>query len=106
MPAASASSDAVTTDRAQHEVQSITAQEAREHHAVQPGAKLPVFDTPSLKYLGLTAPYLHDGQAATLEALLEQNGEKMGDTRALTAADRKALAAYLATAAPTQGATK
>jgi YVTN family beta-propeller protein len=48
------------------------------------------FDTPSLRGVASTAPYLHDGSAPTLEAAIA----KMGAT-ALSAADQKALVEFL-----------
>ena len=52
---------------------------------------------PSLRFVGGTPPYLHDGSAATLAELLEKNGDRMGHTAQLTADERAALAAYLGT---------
>ena len=53
------------------------------------------FKTPSLKFVGGTAPYLHDGGVPTLEALIEQNGDRMGTTSKLSHDDKAALVAYL-----------
>jgi cytochrome c peroxidase len=53
------------------------------------------FDTPSLNQLALTAPYLHDGSAPTLESVLELTRGHMGDVRALSPRDRADLVAYL-----------
>jgi mono/diheme cytochrome c family protein len=55
------------------------------------------FDTPSLVEVWRTAPYLHDGSAATLrDVLLESNaGDKHGKTSRLTADQINDLAAYL-----------
>jgi mono/diheme cytochrome c family protein len=53
------------------------------------------FDTPSLRFVGQSAPYLHDGRYATLPALLEGLDGKMGSTKHLSADDRDALAAYV-----------
>jgi len=53
-------------------------------------------NTPSLRGIFATAPYLHDGSMATLEARIRNNpGEKHGLTRNLTDDEVKALAAYL-----------
>jgi cytochrome c peroxidase len=52
---------------------------------------------PSLHFVGGTPPYLHDGSAATLRALLEGNGSRMGHTAQLTSDDHAALASYLET---------
>lgn len=53
------------------------------------------FKTPSLLHVGGTPPYYHDGSAATLEELIEQNRDRMGKTSQLSAEDRAALAAFL-----------
>ncbi|MFO0617612.1 MAG: c-type cytochrome [Polyangiaceae bacterium] len=55
------------------------------------------FKTPSLWFLAGSAPYFHDGSAATLEALIENNGARMGTTGGLSPDDRDALVAYLRT---------
>lgn len=55
------------------------------------------FKTPSLWFVGGSAPYFHDGSAATLEDLVAQNGTRMGNTAGLGPADRAALVAYLRT---------
>jgi DNA-binding beta-propeller fold protein YncE/mono/diheme cytochrome c family protein len=53
-------------------------------------------DTPSLRFVGLTAPYFHDGRFATLGALLRGVDGKMGRTGHLSEDDLTALEAYLA----------
>jgi DNA-binding beta-propeller fold protein YncE/mono/diheme cytochrome c family protein len=53
------------------------------------------FDTPSLKFVGGTAPYFHDGRYLTLRALLLDNDGKMGHTKHLAQQDISALEAYL-----------
>jgi YVTN family beta-propeller protein len=55
------------------------------------------FDTPSLRMLWNTAPYLHDGSAATLmDVLTTQNrGNTHGRTSQLTAAELSDLIAFL-----------
>jgi hypothetical protein len=56
------------------------------------------FDTPSLVDLALTAPYLHDGQARSIEEVLDLTEGTMGDQdRCLSSDERSALLAYLAT---------
>src|SRR5262249_38090315 len=55
------------------------------------------FKTPSLLFAGRSAPYFHDGRAATLLELVEDNHDRMGLTSVLSAEDKKALAAYVAT---------
>jgi DNA-binding beta-propeller fold protein YncE/mono/diheme cytochrome c family protein len=55
------------------------------------------FKTPSLLYVGGTAPYFHDGSAATLEQLVDGNADRMGKTEQLSPDDRAALVAFLRT---------
>ena len=55
------------------------------------------FKTPSLHHVGGTSPYYHDGSVSTLAELIEQNGNRMGNTAQLTEDDRAALVAYLET---------
>ncbi len=55
------------------------------------------FKTPSLRFLAGTAPYYHDGSAATLEDLVAKNGNRMGQTLVLSTEDKAALVAYLQT---------
>lgn len=55
------------------------------------------FKTPSLLYIAGSAPYYHDGSAATLEELIERNGKRMGHTDHLSKEDRAALVAFLKT---------
>lgn len=55
------------------------------------------FKTPSLLFVGGTPPYFHDGSAATLEELIEQNDDRMGKTNQLSKEDKAALVAYLRT---------
>lgn len=55
------------------------------------------FATPSLRFVGGTAPYFHDGRYSTLVQLLEDAEGKMGHTGHLSLEERKALAAYLET---------
>jgi hypothetical protein len=53
-------------------------------------------NTPSLRRVAATAPYLHDGRAPTLRALLEISvGGAMGDTSMLSTAELDDLEAYL-----------
>jgi hypothetical protein len=51
------------------------------------------FDTPTLRGLWASAPYLHNGQAATLEEVLMS--AEHGGTDTLTPAERAHLVAYL-----------
>jgi DNA-binding beta-propeller fold protein YncE/mono/diheme cytochrome c family protein len=77
--------DGRTPDGEQHDVKSGT----RERHKN--------FDTPTLDFLGGTAPYFHDGRYATLEALLTKSDGKMGHTKQLSKDDLAALEAFLRT---------
>jgi len=65
----------------------------------EPGAGVGVYRTPPLWGVGSTAPYLHDGRAATLaEAVLAHDGEAAGVVaryQALPVSDRRALVAFL-----------
>jgi cytochrome c peroxidase len=62
-----------------------------------PFDRVSAFDNPSLTELWRTAPYLHDGAAGTLEALLcEHNAQDQhGQTSRLTKSEVEALVAYL-----------
>jgi DNA-binding beta-propeller fold protein YncE/mono/diheme cytochrome c family protein len=53
------------------------------------------FDTPSLRFIGGTAPYFHDGRYASLRELLVASDGKMGKTSHLSKDDVDALEAYL-----------
>jgi len=55
------------------------------------------FRTPPLLFVGSTAPYFHDGRYASLEQLLTDNLDRMGQTTQLSPDDVKALAAFLRT---------
>jgi cytochrome c peroxidase len=55
------------------------------------------FRTPSLFFVGGSAPYFHDGSAATLEQLIDSDDDRMGRVKQLSRADRDALIAYLRT---------
>jgi mono/diheme cytochrome c family protein len=73
----------LTTDRSRHDVMTGSMNDAKR------------FDVPSLRFIGKSAPYLHDGRYATLRALLDGMDGKMGFTKHLSSDDRDALAAYL-----------
>ncbi len=75
-----------TSDRQVHDVGSKAKDESRA-----------AFRTPPLGMLEATAPYFHDGRYATLEALLDDNLDRMGQTSHLAADDRAALLAFLRT---------
>jgi DNA-binding beta-propeller fold protein YncE len=55
------------------------------------------FKTPSLRFVGGTPPYFHDGRFSTLEQLIDQNNDRMGKTNQLSKDDRAALIAFLRT---------
>ncbi|WP_437797388.1 cytochrome C peroxidase [Sorangium sp. So ce693] len=76
--------DELTTDGARHDVRSATRFETERS-----------FETPSLRFVGRSAPYYHDGRYPTLLALVEGVDGSMGHTAHLSAGDRRALAAYL-----------
>jgi cytochrome c peroxidase len=61
----------------------------------QDAAKL--FDTPSLRGVARTAPYLHDGRAATLEEVFTRYNadHRHGRAHDLTPAELRDLVAYL-----------
>jgi cytochrome c peroxidase len=55
------------------------------------------FQVPSLKYVGGSAPYFHDGRYKTLEELIKASDGKMGHTGHLAESDVSDLAAFLRT---------
>jgi cytochrome c peroxidase len=95
------------TDGLRHDVESMSATEqprtprrlwrAKGVSVENPELFGGAYDTPSLLGLSATAPYFHDGSAATLDEVLEHNGDRMGVTSHLSAEDRAALVAYLKT---------
>jgi hypothetical protein len=52
-------------------------------------------DTPSLLFVGESAPYFHDGRYKTLTELLDKDNDTMGHTSQLSAAERRDLVRYL-----------
>jgi mono/diheme cytochrome c family protein len=76
--------DSTTADGKSHDVQSRIK-----------GDTTAEFDTPSLRFLGQSAPYFHDGRYATLDDLLRGVDGTMGHTAHLDDGDRRALVAYL-----------
>ncbi len=52
-------------------------------------------DTPSLKDVGLTAPYFHDGRYRSLAELLSDPNSGMGSVAVLSQTEREAIVAYL-----------
>jgi len=55
------------------------------------------FDTPTLIELWRTAPYLHDGRAATMKEVLKKHNpnDKHGKTSGLTGAETRDLATFI-----------
>lgn len=53
------------------------------------------FDTPSLRFVGGSAPYFHDGRYKDLRTLLTKSDGKMGHTKHLAPAELSDLEAYL-----------
>jgi len=54
-------------------------------------------DTPSLRFVGLTAPYFHDGRYPTLDAVLSDPSSAMAPKLSLSARQRASLVRYLET---------
>jgi mono/diheme cytochrome c family protein len=54
-----------------------------------------MFDTPTLRGIADSAPYFHDGSAATLHDVLENTRGRMGDISSLSAQDEADLIEYL-----------
>ncbi len=55
------------------------------------------YKIPGLAFLAGRAPYFHDGSAASITEIIEQNGTRMGNTANLSPEDRAALVAFLRT---------
>src|SRR5262249_19547984 len=53
------------------------------------------YATPSLRSVGETGPYFHDGRYVTLRALLLSDDPNMGRAKQMASADIDALEAYL-----------
>jgi mono/diheme cytochrome c family protein len=64
----------------------------KQAHDIQSGG---TFDTPSLRFVGGTAPYFHDGRYPTLRALLADTDGRMGHTGQLEEAEIGDLESYL-----------
>jgi DNA-binding beta-propeller fold protein YncE len=64
----------------------------RRGYAEEKGA---AYKTPSLRFVGGSAPYFHDGRYATLEEIVDNNGDVMGKTSHLSVDEKKALVAFL-----------
>jgi cytochrome c peroxidase len=83
---ASCHTGTTTTDGAKHKVDA--------KGAAFPGGN---FATPSLRFVGGTGPYFHDGRYPTLRALLTSDDSVMGKAKDLPTAELDALEAYLKT---------
>lgn len=59
------------------------------------GAPLDGLDTPTLRGVWKTAPYLHDGSAPTLRNVLERSGPEHGNAASLAPRQRKQLESFL-----------
>ena len=90
------------TDGLRHDVGTTTTLEqvieaenaSKEKRAPRKGVPL---NTPSLVGLHHTAPYLHDGSAATLWDVLDRTDRSMGSTQSLTESQKADLISYLLT---------
>ena len=76
--------DQEASDRSLHDVGSRVKDEDRAS-----------FRTPPLRFISGAGPYFHDGRYATLDAVVDQNLDRMGTTSQLSADDRAALVAFL-----------
>ena len=96
------------TDRRAHEVGTGTGKEAKGLPAGMPAlpvtrevpagmSALPAFDTPTLVECWRTAPYLHDGSAASMREVLttKNRGDKHGRTSHLSGRQIDDLAEYV-----------
>ncbi len=72
------------TDGQRHQVSSRAAADA-----------VAAFDTPSLRFVGGTAPYFHDGRYSTLHELLTRSDGPMGAARTMPAEDLDALETFV-----------
>ena len=73
-------------DGSQHDVKSRSSSDAKT-----------AFDTPSLRFVGGSAPYFHDGRYPDLKTLLVRSDGKMGHTKHLSPSDLADLQTYLET---------
>ncbi|MBM4343301.1 MAG: c-type cytochrome [Deltaproteobacteria bacterium] len=84
------------TDGAQHDVGTATSVEIQVAQANGKPTKI-LYNTPSLRGLWYSAPYLHDGSAATLKQALQKTASTMGKTSHLNDQQLDDLVAYLLT---------
>jgi hypothetical protein len=85
------------TDGFAHDFEASRAPKGRRSRVARTREKIATFDTPSLRFVGGTAPYFHDGRYASLHDLLSDKKSSMADLSTLDAADTRALQAYLET---------
>ncbi|MCC6621157.1 MAG: beta-propeller fold lactonase family protein [Deltaproteobacteria bacterium] len=89
------------TDGFTHDVGTVNQLEVARfevERAIDPNTPPPGrLNTPTLKGLYYTAPYLHDGSAADLMEVLKRTATTMGRTDHLTLEEKEALVAYLKT---------
>jgi len=74
----------LATDRERHDLGTTTLHELAR-----------AIDTPSLRFVGRSAPYLHNGRFATVRALLWATDGKMGSVKQLSPEDFDALVRYV-----------
>lgn len=80
------------TDRVSYPLRQLPARSTYDQDA-----KDTEWKTPSLRFIGGTEPYLHDGSQSTLERLIDNNGDRMGKTNQLSPEQRADLASYMRT---------
>jgi len=85
-----------TTDGKVYDVGTATSVE-RTVAKMRDGKTTMRFNTPSLRGLHATGPYLHDGSAKTLMDVLNRTAGKMGDVRKLSYKQRQQLVEYMQT---------
>jgi cytochrome c peroxidase len=69
--------------------------DGKKHVVDKQGSTEVSYSTPSLRSVGGTGPYFHDGRYATLRALLVSDDPNMGRAKHMASADLDALEAYL-----------
>jgi DNA-binding beta-propeller fold protein YncE/mono/diheme cytochrome c family protein len=85
------------TDGKVYYLETVTEAETQAHaKQAQVGLADPLsFNTPTLRGLWNSAPYLHNGRARTLREVLDLTAGRMGDTSRLSEADKEDLIEYL-----------
>ncbi len=72
-----------------------TSTDQHSHMFANPSEREPGRDTPTLVRVSQTAPYFFDGRYSTLEELLSDPSNRMGETAQLSAEEQSALLVYL-----------